>query len=44
MEESNAEPLSKMNDGIHLHKIKAPSKEILEEIKEQLKNRGFLVE
>jgi hypothetical protein len=44
MEESNAEPLSKMNDGIHLHKIKAPSKEILEEIKEQLKNKGFLVE
>jgi len=43
MEESNAEPLSKMNDGIHLHKIKAPSKEILEEIKTQLKNKGFIV-
>jgi hypothetical protein len=44
MEESNAEPLSSMNDGIHLHKIKAPSKEILEEIKTQLKNKGFIVE
>lgn len=44
MEESNAEPLSSMNDGIHLHKIKAPSKEILEEIKTQLRQKGFMVE
>lgn len=44
MEESNAEPLSKMNDGIHLHKIKAPTREILEEIKKQLMEKGFIVE
>lgn len=44
MEESNAEPLSRMNDGIHLHKIKAPSREILEEIKKQLREKGFIVE
>ncbi|SHI37615.1 hypothetical protein SAMN02745751_00174 [Dethiosulfatibacter aminovorans DSM 17477] len=44
MEESNAEPLSRMNDGIHLHKIKAPSREILDEIKRQLKEKGFIVE
>jgi len=32
------------NDGIHLHKIKAPSKDILEEIKTQLRQKGFMVE
>lgn len=44
MEESNAEPLSRMNDGVHLHKIKTSSKEIMEEIKKQLRNKNFIVE
>ena len=43
MEESKAEPMSSLNEGIHLHRIKTSSKDILEEIKMQLKSKGYLI-
>lgn len=43
MEESKAEPMSSLNGGIHIHRIKALNKEIIDIIKKQLKNKGYLI-
>ena len=40
---NNAKPLSNLTNGIHLHTIAADSEEDIEEIKRELKERGFLL-
>lgn len=40
---NNAKPLSNLTNGIHLHTIAADSTEDIEEIKRELKERGFLL-
>lgn len=40
---NNAKPLSNLTNGIHLHTIAADSAEDIEEIKRELKERGFLL-
>jgi len=40
---NNAKPLSNLTNGIHLHTIAADSEEEIEEIKRELKERGFLL-
>lgn len=40
---NNAKPLSNLTNGIHLHTIAADSVEDIEEIKRELKERGFLL-
>ncbi|WP_194192053.1 transcription repressor NadR [Clostridium chrysemydis] len=42
-EESGAKPLSELTDGVHLHTISTYSKEDMECIKEELKNKGFMI-
>jgi len=44
IKDSSAEPLSTVTGGVHLHTIEAPSAEVLQEIQNQLKERGFIVE
>lgn len=43
MEISKAEPMSSLNEGIHLHRIKALNKDIIDIIKKQLKLKGYLL-
>ena len=38
-----AEPLAKLSDGIHIHTINANNNDSLERIKNELKNKGFLI-
>lgn len=40
---NNAKPLSNLTNGIHLHTIAADSEADIEEIKRELKERGFLL-
>lgn len=40
---NNAKPLSNLTNGIHLHTIAADSEDDIEEIKRELKERGFLL-
>lgn len=44
IQNSSAEPLSAVTGGVHLHTIEVPSAEVLQEIQNQLKERGFIVE
>lgn len=44
MRQTQAKPLSHLTEGAHIHTIKAPKKQILEEIKKELLSIGFLVE
>ena len=39
----NAEPLSALTKGVHLHTIKADNEEIMECIIKQLKDRDYLI-
>ena len=41
--EFNAEPLSSLTKGIHLHTIKADNEEIMEYIIKELKNKNYLI-
>ncbi|MGI6538197.1 MAG: transcription repressor NadR [Caldicoprobacterales bacterium] len=43
MKKEEAEPLSALTEGVHLHTIEADSHEILNEIEEILKQRGYLL-
>ena len=43
-EKYNAEPLSSLTEGIHIHTIEVPDEETHKEILQKLKERGFLVE
>lgn len=42
-EEFNAEPLSSLTKGIHLHTIKADNEEIIESIIKELKEKNYLI-
>ncbi|HHU70129.1 MAG TPA: transcription repressor NadR [Thermoanaerobacterales bacterium] len=44
MRQTQAKPLSLLTEGAHIHTIKAPKKQMLEEIKNELLIRDFLVE
>ncbi|UMZ74842.1 transcription repressor NadR [Natranaerofaba carboxydovora] len=44
LSKSKAEPLSYLTGGVHLHTIEVSKEEIAEEIKNALKNKGFLIE
>lgn len=44
IQDSSAEPLSAVTGGVHLHTVEVPSAAVLQEIQNQLKERGFLVE
>ncbi|MCR3921902.1 MAG: transcription repressor NadR [Firmicutes bacterium] len=43
VEETQAQPLSALTDGLHLHTVEAPSTTIMQEIRDALDNAGFLV-
>lgn len=43
LEEINAKPLSALTNGIHLHTISSDSLENMELIKEELKEKGFIL-
>ncbi|WP_346355545.1 transcription repressor NadR [Azotosporobacter soli] len=43
LSESNAEPLSAITDGVHLHTVEVPDAETLERIKHELKEKGILL-
>lgn len=40
---NNAEPLSRLTKGVHLHTIEAENNEILDQIISELKEKGYLV-
>lgn len=44
IQDCSAEPLSAVTGGVHLHTVEVPSAAVLQEIQNQLKERGFLVE
>lgn len=44
MEQSRSKPLKVLTDDFHYHTIMAPSEKALNMIKEELRNKGFLVE
>lgn len=44
VKEGRAEFLSSLTDGIHIHTIEVPSEESYEKIKDELRERGFLVQ
>lgn len=44
VKENNAEPLSTLTDGVHIHTIEVPSEEIFEKIEYQLKIKKYLVQ
>lgn len=44
VESEEGHPLLEMSGGIHWHTIEADSEEMIEEIREDLKNHGFLLE
>jgi len=39
-----AEPLSALTDGLHTHRVEARSREVLEQVKDALRQKGYLVE
>lgn len=43
MKEAEAEPLSALTEGVHLHTIEADSPEILDKIEKALKDKGYLL-
>lgn len=43
MKQSDAEPLSVLTEGIHLHTIEADSERVLDRIEEMLAERGYLL-
>lgn len=43
-QENKAELLSKLTDGVHLHTIEAVNRQVLKKIKEELKEKGYLLE
>ena len=42
--ETNAQLLSALTDGTHLHVISAPSEEILTTVIDKLREKGFILE
>lgn len=44
MKDQEGVPLKDMSDGTHMHTIEADSKDILDEIEEELRIKGFLIE
>jgi len=42
MQSSNAEPLSVLTGGMHLHTLEAPDQQTLQSLLQQLRQRGFL--
>lgn len=44
MDQLQAEPLSTLTDGYHLHTIEAPNKDVLEAIRKALRKKGYLAE
>ncbi len=44
LRESNQEPLSSLTDQVHLHTIHCPSEKHYEELKKDLRTKGFLME
>jgi uncharacterized protein len=44
MQKEQAEPLSSLTEGIHLHTIEADSDDVLDRIEQALKVKGYLVE
>ncbi|WDV45926.1 transcription repressor NadR [Clostridiaceae bacterium M8S5] len=44
LKESNAEPLSSLTDGIHIHTIEVPDEDVYSEIKNELKNKKYLID
>ena len=42
--QDGAELLSKLTDGVHLHTIEAVNEQVLEKIKEELDEKGYLLE
>ncbi len=43
LEKSDAQPLSAITGGVHLHTVEAPDQETLERIKNELKDKGILL-
>lgn len=43
-QQEGIELLSKLTDGVHLHTIEAVNEQVLEKIKEELKEKGYLLE
>lgn len=43
LREENAEPLSSLTEGIHIHTIEVPSIKIYQKICKELKNKGYLI-
>jgi len=43
-QQNKAALLSKLTDGVHLHTIEAVNEQVLEKIKEELKDKGYLLE
>lgn len=43
-QQEGTELLSKLTDGVHLHTIEAVNEQVLEKIKEELKEKGYLLE
>ena len=44
MEELHAEPLLVLTDGYHLHTVEAPTSEVMEAVRDALRQAGFLAE
>jgi hypothetical protein len=42
--ENEASLLSKLTEGVHLHTIEAVNRQVLKKIKEELKEKGYLLE
>lgn len=42
--ENDAEPLSTLTDGVHIHTIEVPNEEVFKRIKEELKTKKYLIE
>jgi hypothetical protein len=42
-QEAEAQPLSNLTDGVHLHTIRGPHEDALRRVKESLKELGFLL-
>lgn len=43
LEETDAEPLSALTEGVHIHTIEVESEEVLKKIKEKLLERNYLI-
>lgn len=44
LERTKAEPLSTLTEGIHIHSIEVENEKILENIKEALKKKNYLID